>query len=139
VPVEDAPKKKRKKGTSPTKLSLAELRKRGLTAQVVEYWNSFAKPFGRRVDLFGCIDIVAITPAGILGIQACVGSTHANRRTKILNEARLREWVDAGGRFEIWSWTKRANGRWELRAEDMAPALRALSACVEAREPEPNA
>lgn len=135
VQEEAAPKKKRKKGISPTARSLAELRKRGMTAQVVEHWNPFAKPFGRRVDLFGCIDIVAITPNGILGIQATAntGGTHSARRHKALLEPRLVEWIRSGQRFEIWSWSKRASGRWELRCEDMGPTLLAHAACVEAR------
>lgn len=72
-------------------------------------------------------------PGEIFAIQACAGSSHAERRAKVLNEPRLAQWIAAGGRFEIWSWSKRANGRWELRAEDMAPAIRAMASCVEAR------
>lgn len=125
-------KKKRKKGTSPTARTLAECRKRGWTAQVVEHWNAFAKPFGRRVDLFGCIDIVVIMPNGILGIQATAGGGHSTRRTKSLLEPRLAEWIAAGAHFEIWSWLKRGH-RWELRREDMADVIRAHAAHVQAR------
>lgn len=127
-----APKAKRKASMSPTKRTLAELRKRGWTAQVVERWNPHAKV---RVDLFGVIDLVAIVPrdqalfvgevdapGGILGIQACAGSTHANRRDKILAEPRARQWVGAGGRLELWSWAKRGGRNvvrklWTLRVE----------------------
>lgn len=133
--VEPAPKAKRKAGTSPTARTLAECRKRGWAAQVVERWNPHAKV---RVDLFGVIDLIAIVPPAdpleprpvvgdrgyILAIQACAGSTHANRRDKILAEPRAREWVEAGGHLELWSWSQRgAKGKrklWTLRVETYA-------------------
>lgn len=103
--------------TSPTQRTLAELRKRGQTAQVVERWNPHARV---RVDLFGVIDIVALGTY-ILGIQACAGASHAARVTKILAEPRARQWLQAGARLECWSWSKRgARGkakRWTLRVE----------------------
>jgi hypothetical protein len=56
--------------TSPTQRSLAECRKRGLTVQVVERWNSHARV---RVDLFGVIDLVAlIPPKENLGGTCCI-------------------------------------------------------------------
>jgi len=136
---EMAPKKKRKKSTSPTARTLAELRKRGWTAQVVEQHLPFPKPFGTKRDLFGVIDIVAIapvmTPASgqlmgreIVGIQATADSAnHAHRRTKILAEPRAKQWVEAGGRLELWSWSRRVARKqdgskakrpvWTLRVE----------------------
>lgn len=112
---------------SPTQRSLAFCRRRGMTAQVVERWNPYARV---RHDLFGCIDIVAcVAPGfappgirnGILGIQACAAASHAARRAKAMAEPRLRQWLDAGGQFEIWSWGKKgARGKrklWELRRE----------------------
>lgn len=136
---ERTPKAKRRKGTSPTARTLAELRKRGWTAQVVERpWNKFSKV---TLDLFGVIDLIAIVPpdgdilsgqqlqsGAILGIQATGhitgGGNHAARRTKILAEPRAAEWVAAGGRLELWSWSKRgAAGKrklWTLRVETYA-------------------
>lgn len=104
--------------TSPTQRTLAELRKNGYTAQVVERWNPHAKV---RVDLFGVIDLLALLPDRILGIQACAGASHAARRTKILDEPRARQWLQAGAALECWSWSKRgARGKrktWTLRVE----------------------
>ncbi len=106
---------------SATSRALAECRRRGWPSQVVERWNAWAK---KRIDLFGVIDIVAITPGGILGIQVTSGANHANRREKILAEKNVRAWVDAGGRFELWSYAKRgASGKrklWTLRVETFA-------------------
>lgn len=120
---------------SPTQRTLAECRKRGWYVQVVERWNPYAHV---RHDLFGVIDLVAIakpdmiTPpycSTLLAIQACAGSSHAARRDKILAEPRARAWVEAGGRLELWSWSKRGERgkrkRWTLRVEtyqDMAVA-----------------
>lgn len=102
---------------SPTQRSLAYCRERGWTVQVVEHWNPFAR---RRVDLFGCIDLVAITPEGVLGIQTTSGSGHSSRRKKVLAEKRIAQWVAAGAQFHIWSWSKRGPGKrkeWTLRCE----------------------
>jgi hypothetical protein len=120
--VMDTTKKKRKKTLSPTARSLAECRKRGWTAGVVEKFVRFPPP-GHLVDLFGVIDIIAITPNGILGIQATSGSHHSDRRTKILAEPRAKEWTSGPyrGLFELWTWSKKGDrGKrktWQLRVE----------------------
>ncbi len=113
----DAPKK-RKKGVSPTARTLAECRKRGWTAQVVE--RRIPKSFVT-LDLFGCIDIIALTPSGIVGIQATSGSNHASRVTKSIAEPKLRDWLTAGAKFEVWSWAQQGardtRKLWTLRVE----------------------
>lgn len=140
---------KRRKGASPTARSLAELRKRGWPAGVVEKFVRFPPP-GHHVDLFGVIDVVAIVtaldgkcagvPMGVatLGIQACAGGNgdHARRRTKILAEPRAQQWVEAGNRLELWSWSKRGGAAtrklWTLRVETYAEMLTAGAAESEA-------
>lgn len=111
--------------SSPTQRTLAELRARGYEAEVVERWNQFAK---RRVDLFGCIDIVACkaasggamwAPGSIIGIQCTSGSNHAARLEKARQEPRLQAWLAAGGQFAVWSWRKSAAGKWVLREEGL--------------------
>lgn len=95
--------------TSPTQRTLAECRKLGWVAQVVEKWNPHARI---RQDLFGCIDIVAVTPKDdrmfgrTIGIQACAGSSSAARVKKAMAEPRLKAWLDAGNFFEVWAWRK---------------------------------
>ena len=107
---------------SPTQLTLAECKKRGYVAQVVERWNQYAKV---RQDLFGVIDVVCIVPGrGILGIQATSGTNHASRVSKVLEEPRAIAWVKAGGLLQVWSWQKRREPgkkleRWTLRAEEL--------------------
>lgn len=145
------PKAKRKKSTSPTQRTLAELRKRGWPAGVVEKFVRFPPP-GHHVDLFGVLDVVAITTevasmahplgeepprkgTGTLGIQACAGGDHGRRRAKILAESRARLWVEAGNRLELWSWSARgAKGKrklWTLRVETYAEMV--AGAAAEAR------
>lgn len=115
--------------SKPTQRTIAELKTMGFTYQVVERWNPFAK---RRVDLFGIIDILAMRPgAGIIGIQTTDHTSHSKRRDKATAEPRLRQWIESGGRFELWSWGKRGERgkrkvwtlrREELKAEDIATA-----------------
>jgi hypothetical protein len=108
--------------SSPTQRTLAECKKRGWTAGIVERRIPY-RPIS--IDLFGCIDIVAITSTGIMGIQACAGASHAARRTKALAEPRLATWLGAGARFAVWSWSKRGErGKrklWALREEEISP------------------
>lgn len=137
---EPAPRKKRKKPASPSAMTLKACAKRGWIAGVVERFVRFPPP-GHKVDLFGVIDIVAVTPRETLhgyvnadgsrqyrngetiGIQATTntGGHHAKHRTKILAEPRARAWVEAGNRLELWTWAKQgAVGkakRWTLRVE----------------------
>jgi hypothetical protein len=119
-----------KASKSPTSRTLERARKLGYTIQVVERWNPHAKV---RIDLFGCIDLVAVTSDAIVGIQACAGSSHAARRTKALLEPRLAAWVRAGGRFEIWSWTQNAAGKWDVRIENLDATVLAHAAHAESK------
>ena len=112
---------------SPTSRTLDHARSLGWTAQVVERWNPHARV---RVDLFGVLDLVVLTPSSIVGIQACAGASHAARRDKILAEPRALAWLRAGGLLEIWSWSKRSKrGKrkvWALRREAITEGMFAM-------------
>ena len=103
---------------SPTSRSLQELKKRGYHAQVVERFNSFIKI---RVDLFGCIDIVAVkgNENGVFAIQATSTDNTSKRIKKSIAIPALRAWLLAGNRFSVWGWAKRGEkGKrklWELK------------------------
>lgn len=125
---------------TPTARALKECKARGYVAQVVERWNWHAK---KRVDLFGCFDIVAITPSRdsvihqhspcvvatlgemghIIGIQVTTGTNHAARIAKIKAEPRMAAWAKAGGLVWVWSFAKRgAQGKrktWTLRETEV--------------------
>jgi hypothetical protein len=107
-------------GTSPTARTLAECRRRGWPAQVVE--QTIPRTFIKR-DLFGFIDIVALTPDGLLGIQATSGTNHAARITKARQQPHFAAWLRSGARFAVWSWSRRGDrGKrklWTLREESV--------------------
>lgn len=99
--------------TSPTQRTKARLKQINATHQVVEKFMR-AGPKQWRVDLFGVIDIVAMMPIDgvprIVGIQATASDWQA-RKQKAEEEPRLRDWLAAGGVFEVWGWRKIKN-RW---------------------------
>jgi len=97
------------KGLSPTQRTLRALRDRGLKCAIVEKFNQYAGSFGRREDLFGIIDIIALDPQkGIIGIQSC-GSDFNKHKKKILEEKyqETYDWLNTPGTsLELWSWRK---------------------------------
>jgi hypothetical protein len=122
---------------SPTALTLRHLRRLGWTAAVVERWHAHARV---RQDLFGFADVIAVKgmrprcPGGILAVQCTSATNHASRVAKVTAAPALAVWLQAGGRCEVWSWSKRsvARGgprRWLLRTTvvtlaDVRPAPR---------------
>lgn len=89
---------------SPTQRTLKLYRESGYLCAITERWNSYAKI---RQDLFGFIDLVAIAPGIVVGIQTCAGASHAARREKILALPAARAWLEAGGAIHVVSWSKR--------------------------------
>ena len=109
--------------TSPTKRTLAELRSRGYTCQVVEHWNPFAR---QRVDLFGGIDICALAPGVTLGVQCTTADHLAARVTKLCAEPRIRNWLEAGNRLEAWGWSKKGP---RGKRKTWQPSIREITIC----------
>ncbi len=101
--------------TSPTQRSLAELRKRGYLAQVVEKWIPAVK---RRQDLYGFIDILAIRENEVLGVQSTSASNVASRVAKITEAEHVGAVRKAGIKIFVHGWRKNAAGRWTLREID---------------------
>lgn len=124
--------------SSPTARSLEELRGRGFIAKVVE--QTIRIPGGRtfKRDCFGFDILAAKSGEPALGVQACAGTDHAKRRLKVLLTPESKEWVAAGHRLAIWSWSKKgARGKrklWQLR-EDVIQ----LSEFPTAAQPQPPA
>lgn len=92
---------------SPTQRTLKWLRDRGCYAEVVERWNSHAKV---RHDLFGCIDILALTPT-LVGIQVTTTAHLPDRRRKILDlyktNGPVRAWISHVGHILLVGWSKK--------------------------------
>jgi GMP synthase-like glutamine amidotransferase len=102
--------------TSPTQLSLKRLREEGYLCEVVEKWNQFARI---RQDLFGFIDIIAISEGQILGVQSTSYSNISARVAKITDHENLPMVRKAGIRIEVHGWRKVKN-RWEVKIVDMS-------------------
>ena len=92
-------------GTTNTSRTLAYLKTLGWEAGVVERYLSFAGEYGQRKDLFGVIDIIAITDKSIAGIQSC-GSSFAEHNKKILSEPLSLKWIEKGGILMLIGWRK---------------------------------
>ena len=96
------------KGISPTQRTLRELRAQGRICGIVEKWNQYAGEFGRRQDLFGFIDIIALdTKEGIIGVQSC-GQAFSAHIKKIMEDKsdEVIEWLRCDGKIEVWGWRK---------------------------------
>ena len=102
---------------SPTARTVAECRKRGWPATVVERFT------GRvRRDAFGFGDVLVLDgQPGALLIQCTTGAHVANRVTKIRTQCAeaAAVWLAAGNRIEVWGWALQgpagSRKRWTLR------------------------
>jgi len=100
---------------TPTARSLAWLREQHYLADVVERWIAQA---GVRRDLFHCIDVLAVKPGEIIGVQVTTSSNLAARLKKAQALPELRAWLAAGGRFMLHGWALRG-GRWQVRVLEL--------------------
>ena len=102
--------------TSPTQLTLKKLRDQGYIAEVVEKYVRTGKG-GFRKDLFGFIDVLAIKPNEVLGVQATSRSHVRNRCNKIAEAELVGNVRDANIKIEVWGWDKK-DGRWRCKTVD---------------------
>jgi hypothetical protein len=105
---------------SPTSRSLEALAASGWTAQKVEYWLSFGGKGGIRKDLFGGIDIVAVRPGEVLGVQATSKSNVSARVKKLLGLPAIKAWVESGAKMEVWGWDGNDLRAVEIKAKDFS-------------------
>ena len=93
------------KGLTPTQRTLRELRARGLECAIVERWLSGPK---LRQDMFGIIDIIALGPNGVIGVQSC-GNSFSDHYNKLTTERyqETHNWLSTPGcTLELWAWRK---------------------------------
>jgi hypothetical protein len=101
--------------TSPTQLTLKHLRKQGFPlVQVTERWNQFAKV---RQDLFGIVDVLAVSETQIVAVQATSAANVSSRIHKIEDSAATPVLRKAGIRLLVHGWRK-VGSRWTLREVD---------------------
>ncbi|HUX54284.1 MAG TPA: hypothetical protein VMV56_07715 [Williamwhitmania sp.] len=95
------------KGISNTQRTLKLIRARGWKADIVERWlNIPGHPGGgKRKDLFGIIDIIAMTGSGIVGVQSC-GSSFSEHDKKILQTIESEDWISNGATLMLIGWRK---------------------------------
>ncbi len=90
---------------SPTSRTLEYIRSQGWEADIVERFNAYAGKFGQHKDLFGIIDIIALTEDGITGIQSC-GQSFSAHNKKILENPLALKWIEKGGTLLLIGWRK---------------------------------
>ena len=92
--------------------TLAAMRAAGRKCGIVErFMHNKHVGAGHRSDLFNIFDVVAMD-THIIGVQVC-GKDYAPHYRKITQEFKCNaiQWLNAGGRIEIWSWRKIRTGR----------------------------
>lgn len=103
-----------------TQMTLKWLREQGYMAEVVEKWVKFQddqenksavtnpKAKGFRKDLWGWIDIIAISPHETLAVQATSGAQRTEHIEKIHANENFNHWMCGPGRRAILvTWTKK--------------------------------
>ena len=94
--------------TPTTKKSLEKLRKEGYTCAITETWNAFAH---KRQDLFGFIDILAIKPGEILGVQTTSKTNISAHIDKIIKHKNFIAVKESGIKIILHGWHKGKNGK----------------------------
>lgn len=98
---------------TPTQLSLRYLREEWPLVEVVERWNPHARI---RQDLFGFIDVIAVSPGQTLAVQTTSAANVASRVRKIADHPNIGAVREAGWAIHVHGWAKR-KGRWVLARE----------------------
>ena len=101
---------------SPTTLTLRSLRKEGYLAAVTEKWNQHAKI---RQDLFGFVDVLAVTRNETLAVQCTSWSNISSRVKKITEHENIGAVREANWRIQVWGWKKEKN-RWVKKVVDIS-------------------
>ena len=84
------------------------LGKLGISTFIVEKFNAYAGPYGRREDLMGFIDLLALRPdIGTVGVQAC-GQDWSPHVKKLETERRAMVdlWYGCGNKVWLIGWRK---------------------------------
>lgn len=99
--------------TTPTQLTLRELRRQGYgPVVVVEHWNSFTK---RREDLLGMFDILAFKKGETLAVQTTSYANVSARVKKIAEHENIGAVREAGWTVLVHGWSQKKNSHWELK------------------------
>lgn len=102
--------------TSPTQLSLKEMRGRGYTCQITEHWNQFARI---RQDLFGFGDVLCLGDNEVIMVQTTSYSNMSARIKKISEHENVSAVRKANIRILVHGWHKVKN-RWVMKEVDIS-------------------
>ena len=111
-----ARRKRPSRRTSPTELSLRDLRNRGYLAAVVEQ-NVRGEGIVFKRDLFGFIDIIALRGTETLAVQTTSLANVSARIRKIADSEHVAAVRKAGWSIVVHGWAKKGN-RWTLAREE---------------------
>lgn len=96
-------------GISNTSRTLEYVRSMGWVCDKVEQFNPYAGKFGKRKDLFGFADLVALGENSIIAIQSC-GQSFSEHDRKLMEDeyaaANVLKWLECGGRVILIGWRK---------------------------------
>lgn len=98
--------------TSPTQLSLRHLRKTCAAVAVTEKWNPHARI---RQDLFGFVDILALSGSETIAVQSTSWDNVSSRVKKIAESPLVEAVKSAGWSIIVHGWRKSKTGRYELK------------------------
>ena len=87
--------------------------------EVVERWDSFSR---RRHDLFTIFDVLAVGPAGTLGVQMTSRGNMASRRRKIAEYEHIGAIREAGWGIRLLGFDQPKGPRtaWRIKTEELS-------------------
>lgn len=102
---------------TPTQLSLAMLREDGWFCWITEHWNSFSRT---RQDLWGFVDIIALKPGQILGVQTTTATNMSARIKKIADHENVGHVRDANIMIHVHGWHQDDKRKWHCKVKDVS-------------------
>jgi carbonic anhydrase len=102
--------------SSPTVRSKALLEKEGYLVAVVEKWNPHARI---RQDLYGFIDLLAVSEKGTIAVQTTSYNHVSERVKKIADHVNVSQVRKAGWTILVHGWHK-VGSRWQVRVVDVS-------------------
>ena len=100
---------------SPTQRSLKYLRDQGYRCWITERWCPYSK---RRIDLWNCIDILAIGNGETIGVQTTSRGNVSARVKKIQENEYYPELIRSGWKVHVHGWGKLKAG-WTLKLVEL--------------------
>ncbi len=95
--------------------SLNWFRKQKILVEKVErYVHIPSRKFGVRKDLFGIVDLVALSGQHLIGVQVTSYANLSNHKKKCREAPAMLPWLRTGSLFLLQAWRK-PKYRWQLR------------------------